>query len=100
MYDRELVEEILRHKEFITSTGELEKRKRERVKLELISTMESFLKDFIHEIDDGEYLEKLVEDLLQGKTNPHSATVEITSRFANDVCRVQGGSKTDKKTAS
>lgn len=58
----ELVEEILRHREFLTSTGELEKRQKERVKLELMETMESFLKNFIHRIDKGDYLEKLIDN--------------------------------------
>ena len=96
----ELVKEIFRHQEFLTSTGELEKRKKERTKLELLDTMEGFLKDFIHEIDDGEYLEKLVDDLLQGRTNPHSATLEITNRFASDLCRVPSSGKTGKDAAS
>ncbi|MBA7608798.1 Fused isobutyryl-CoA mutase [subsurface metagenome] len=89
----ELVEEILRHREFLSSSGELEKRQKERVKLELMDTLESFLRNFIHGIDKGNYLEKLVDNLLQGKTNPHSATLEITNRLAKDLRQLQGGDK-------
>jgi len=89
----ELVEEILRHREFLISSGELEKRQKERVKLELMDTLESFLRNFIHGIDKGNYLEKLVDNLLQGKTNPHSATLEITNRLAKDLRQLQGGGK-------
>jgi len=78
----ELVNEVFRHREFLTSSGELKKRQKERAKLELLETMEGFLKNFIHGIDDGDYLEKLADDLLQGRTNPHSATLEITGRLA------------------
>jgi len=95
----ELGSEIFRHREFLTSGGELKKRQKERAKLELIETMESLLKNFIHEIDEGDYLEKLVEDLLQGRTNPHSATLEITSRLANDLSQLQGSSQAGKKPA-
>jgi len=87
----ELVEEILRHREFLTSSGELEKRQRERVKLELMETIESFLKDFIHEIDRGDYLEKLIDNLIRGKTNPYLATQEITNRLAKDLSQPQSG---------
>ncbi len=56
IYDKgtkELGEEILRHREFLISSGELQRRQRERVKLELMETVEGFLKDFIHEVDKG-----------------------------------------------
>lgn len=93
----ELVEEIFKHREFLISSGELEKRQKERVKLELMETIESFLKNFIHRIDEGDYLEKLIDDLQQGKTNPHAATLEITSRLANDLCQLRNGSKAGKR---
>ena len=92
----ELADEIFRHREFLISTKELEKRQKERAKLELLETMEGFLKDFVHGIDEGDYLEKLVDDLLQGKTSPHHATLEIAARFANDLDQLQSGSKAGK----
>ena len=96
IYDKgtaELAEAIRQHREFLTNTGELEKRQKERVKLELMETIESFLKDFIHEIDKGDYLAKLIDDLVRGKTNPYSATLEITNRLAKDLCQLQSGDK-------
>jgi LAO/AO transport system kinase len=84
----ELAAEIQRHREFLTSSGELARRQQERVKLELMETIESFLKDLIHDIDRGDYLEKLVNDLSQGKTDPRSATREITRRLAGDLRRL------------
>jgi len=101
IYDKgtgELAEAILRHREFLTTTGELEKRQKERVKLELMETIESFLKDFIHEIDKGNYLARLVDDLVQGKTNPYSATLEITNRLAKDLRQLQSGDKFSRKS--
>ena len=82
-----LASEISRHREFLISSGELQKRQKERAKLELLETMESFVKDFIHGIDEGDYLEKLVDDLLQGRTTPHAATLEITNRLAGELSR-------------
>lgn len=94
---QELAEEILRHQEFLVASGELKKRQRQRAKLELIETVEGYIKDFVHQIDEGDYLEKLVDDLLQGRTNPHRATLEITSRLADDLLRLQGSDKAGKK---
>ncbi len=94
----ELAEEVFRHKEFLATNGELEKRQKERTKLELMETVESFLKDCIHEIDKGDYLEKLVDDLSQGRTNPHSATLEITRRLAEDLGQLRSGHRTDEES--
>jgi LAO/AO transport system kinase len=80
----ELAEEILRHREFLVPSGTLRKRQRERTRLELLETVEGFIKDLINQIDNGDYLEKLVDDLLQGRTNPRSAAREITRRLTDD----------------
>jgi len=78
----ELVKVILRHWEFLVSSGGLERRRKQRVKLELIEAVESSLKDYIHQqIDKGDYLETLVDDLVQRKTSPHSAALQIINRF-------------------
>ena len=74
----ELAEEILRHKEFLISSGELQKRRREQAKLELTNNIESSLRNYIYQrVDKEGYLEKLVDDLVQRKTNPQSAAAEI-----------------------
>jgi len=74
----ELAVEILRHKEFLISSGELQKRRRQKAKLELLDTIESSLKNYIYQrIDKEGYLEKLVDDLVQRKTNPQSAASKI-----------------------
>jgi LAO/AO transport system kinase len=85
----ELAEAIFRHREYLVDSGELPKRQRERARLELLEAVEGFVKEFIHQIDNGNYLEKLVDDLLQGRTNPQRAALEITNRLASDL----GGGK-------
>ena len=82
----ELAEEILRHKEFLIGSGELERRRKERVRLELIKTVESFINNYIyHGIDKVDYLEKLVDDLVQRKTDPHSAALKIIDQFSSQL---------------
>jgi LAO/AO transport system kinase len=97
---QELAEMILHHREFLVASGELQKRRRERARLELLETVEGFIKDSIHQIDDGDYLEKLVDALLRGKTNPHRATIEITNRLASELGRWQGGNQAGKEPGS
>jgi len=76
----ELVETILRHRQFLISSGGLEKRRRERARLELIEAIESAIKNYIEAGIDKDYLEKLTDDLVQRKTNPNSAALEIINR--------------------
>ena len=77
----ELAEEILRHRDFLISSGELEKRRKERAKLELIVAIESFVKHYVYrEIDRGG-LEKLVDEVARRKTSPYSAALKIIDKF-------------------
>ncbi len=77
----ELAEEILRHRDFLISSGELEKRRKERAKLELIVAIESFVKHYVYrEIDRGG-LEKLVDEVARRKTSPYSAALKIMDKF-------------------
>jgi LAO/AO transport system kinase len=92
-----LAEEILRHREFLVTSGELPKRQRERARLELLETAEGFIKDFIQRMDKGDYLEKLVDDLLHGRTNPHRATLEITRRLTNNLSGLKDGDKSGEE---
>ncbi|MDP7416036.1 MAG: methylmalonyl Co-A mutase-associated GTPase MeaB [Dehalococcoidales bacterium] len=95
----ELAVEILRHREFLVNSDGLEQRQRERIKLELMETVEGYLKDFIHEIDQGDYLKKLVATLAQGKTNPQSAAREITARLGRDLSRLQSSDRASRKAS-
>jgi LAO/AO transport system kinase len=89
----ELAEVIFRHRDCLASSGELHDRQRERARLELLETVEGFVRDFIHRIDEGDYLERLVDDLLQGRTTPHRAALEITGRLARDLPQLQDNDK-------
>jgi len=78
----ELVKAILGHREFLVSSGGLERRRKQRAKLELIEAIENYLRDYIYQqFDEGDYLERLVDDLVQRKTSPHSAALQIINRF-------------------
>jgi LAO/AO transport system kinase len=81
----ELTEEILRHKEFLISSGELEKRRKERAKLELVEAIESSVKNFMYNSIDKGYLERLVSDLAYRKIDPHSAALEVVSQFGKQL---------------
>ncbi len=76
----ELLEEILRHRQFLTSSGDLEKRRRERARLELMEAIETSIIDHIGAEMGKDYVETLIDDLVRRKTSPNSAAQEIINR--------------------
>jgi len=76
----ELVDEILKHQAFLVSGEGMEKRRKERARLELTEAIESSLKDYIDSNVDKAFLEKLVDDLVQRRTNPQAAASQIIGK--------------------
>jgi LAO/AO transport system kinase len=72
----QLAGEILRHGEFLTSTGELQKRRRERARLELTMAVENALKNHMAQMD-GTSLENLINDLTSRKISPQQAAERV-----------------------
>jgi LAO/AO transport system kinase len=81
----ELAAEISRHREHLTVTGELQKRKKLRLRLELMETVEGLIKDSIAGIDHGKYLDKLIDELLKGKIDPQAAAKQLVNRLASNL---------------
>ena len=92
----ELADEIIKHREYLITSGTLEKRRKARAEREMIGAIESSIKDFFYRmIDKDGYLEKLVENLVQRKENPGSAAVRIINQFTEqfkDAGRDNNGS--------
>jgi LAO/AO transport system kinase len=78
----DLVEEIRKHVEFLSASGELQRRREERARLELTQALENFLKVHIYEVSRSQYLSKLVEEVEQGKSNPYSAALKAARLMA------------------
>jgi LAO/AO transport system kinase len=79
------VEEIFRHRQFLISSGEIEKRRKERARLELVDTIESTIKNYIDAEIDQEYIETLLDDLVRRKISPGAAAREIIDRSIKRV---------------
>jgi LAO/AO transport system kinase len=69
----ELAGEIIRHGKFLSESGELKKRRRERAKLEFTIALESAIRS---KIDDSS-LETLLDDLTARKTSPQQAAKKV-----------------------
>ena len=84
----ELAVEIFRHREHLAKTGELQKRKKLRLRLELMETVEGLIKNSITSIDHGEYLAKLIDELLEGKIDPQAAAQQLLNKLTSDLGQV------------
>lgn len=76
----DLVDEILRHKQYLISSKEIEKRRKQRAEEELIGAIESSLRSYIRNKIDKPSLEKLVDRLVLRETDPHSTARKIINQ--------------------
>ncbi len=81
----ELAAVIMSHHDFLIESGGMAGGKRERARLELLEAVEGYVRDLIYRLDSGDYLEKLVDDLLHGSKNPRHAAREITVRLIREL---------------
>jgi len=96
---QELAAEIARHREYLNKTGELKKRKQGRLKLELMETVERFVRDSIAGIDHGDYLARLIDGLVKGKTNPQEAARQLVRRLVSDLGQMGNSREHGRKKA-
>jgi LAO/AO transport system kinase len=80
----EIAEAVARHKEHLTRSGELQRRRTERARVELAWAVEYYLNQYIDGMDQDE-LARMVEGLARRTTNPRAVAVDIISRVAGDV---------------
>ena len=77
-----LVEEIYRHREFIAASGRYDARLKDKVKLELMEVLKGSLMDRVSQmINKDDYLQRLVDDLANRRTDPYSAASAITEKL-------------------
>jgi LAO/AO transport system kinase len=77
----ELAAALGKHRDYLKSTKQLVQRRRERVKLELLETVEAHLKEMMHILDNGDFLDKIIDDLQRSKTTPRRAARKILKRL-------------------
>lgn len=81
----ELVEGIYQHKEFLISTGGHDTHLKERARLELIEVLKSSLMDHVFQIvNKNNYMEKMIDDLVNKRTDPYSAASDIIKKLAQE----------------
>jgi LAO/AO transport system kinase len=78
---QELDEAIVKHFEYLESSGELDRRNRDRVRIRIETQLkERFMERLIGGTIPRAQYEELLEDVLRKKTNPHDAAESVLSR--------------------
>jgi LAO/AO transport system kinase len=84
----ELAGAIIRHRESLLAGGGLARRRRERARLELLEAVEGFVRDGVAGLEGGGHLDEVLDRLLEGKTTPRRAGLEILDRLSAGLDRL------------
>ncbi len=72
--------EIAHHQDFLKTSGELDKRRADRARLELLWSIENLMQAYLERMEPG-YMARLVAELVGRRTNPRAAAREIIARL-------------------
>ncbi|HYM62148.1 MAG TPA: hypothetical protein VEZ11_14800, partial [Thermoanaerobaculia bacterium] len=77
----ELDDAIAKHYEYLCASGELDRRNRERVRIRIETQLkERFLERLVGGTVPREEYERLLDDVLGKRSNPHDAAEELLGR--------------------
>jgi LAO/AO transport system kinase len=79
-----LTGEIIRHKRFLTGSGQLAKRRENRARYELQANLEKQIADYFHRNAENDILNQSVADVAAGKKSPHAAVKDIIKAFLKE----------------
>ncbi|MDD4858843.1 MAG: methylmalonyl Co-A mutase-associated GTPase MeaB [Dehalococcoidales bacterium] len=87
---KELADQILKHHEYLISSGGLDKRRKERAKQELIGAIEDSVRDhFYAMIEQDQNLDELVDNFVKRKANPRSTALKVIGQFTKQFDKAQ-----------
>ncbi len=80
----EVADSIVKHKQELISCGELNERRRVRAKYELMTAIDASVRSVI-EAGMNKEMQKLADDVVTRKLDPHSAAERILERLVNHL---------------
>jgi LAO/AO transport system kinase len=81
----ELAIAINKHRSFLVDNGLLDRRRRQRARLEILETVEALVSNHVHGLDNGACLEKFSEEVAKRTMSPHRAAMEIVAKLAGEI---------------
>ncbi len=76
----ELADTLLRHRDFLASSGEIERRRLQRARAELAGAIEHALRVKVQQDVDSDYLDSQAKRLLQRDADPYSVAEEVVRK--------------------
>jgi len=80
---------ILEHYNYLTESGELSGRRRQRARAELLEVVTGLCRDAASRLDEGDLMAGLVDDLVAGRTDPLTAARKAAGRLAADLTKTK-----------
>ncbi|MEE9529161.1 MAG: methylmalonyl Co-A mutase-associated GTPase MeaB [Dehalococcoidia bacterium] len=81
----ELMKGIYEHREFLVTTGKYDTRVRQSNKQELLEVLKCSLLDTVFQkVDKNDYVEKVIDDLVNRRKDPYSAVSEIINKLTGE----------------
>jgi LAO/AO transport system kinase len=80
----ELAEAVRRHRDFLEAGGGLARHRRERARLELLGEVEGFVREGLSRLEKDGRLDRMVDDIQQGRKSPRGAAQEVLTLLLND----------------
>ncbi len=85
-----LVDSIQKHREYLAASGELQKHRRERARLELSAMVADSVKKVLQQLEENDYLDRLLDEFLAGRKDFHSTYHEILKRLTHELEKIKG----------
>ncbi len=88
----ELVENVKKHREYLEGSGELEAKRKARIRNELLTLVESSLFKILKErFVSQESFDKIIEDIAVGNNDPYTTASELLKKIGIDSIPREGG---------
>lgn len=76
---------ITRHREFLVETNEIIVRRRARLRLELLQSVNGLVSEYLNRLEKDGFLDRVVDDLVKQKAGPRQSAREIAGRLVSEM---------------
>ena len=80
-----LVREMEKHRDYLVATGRLADRKKQRLRLELLETLEAAWRDALGRSINGTLFRELLGEVVSGAATPRKAAADIIAELADNL---------------
>ncbi len=91
-----LIDAIEEHRKYLENSGELESKRKKRVKEEILSLVENTLVKILQDqFIARDSFDKVIDEIISGNSDPYTTAKELLKRIGVDVTIEEGGEKNE-----